>query len=69
MEHGRQSKRVAKRRQGAAEPPVREEVRYIRENTNAVDARRARFMMVAAGLVFIGACVGYVLLAAGEILG
>jgi len=69
MERGRQSKRISQRRQAEAGPPSWQELQYARERVSDEEARRARFMMVVAGLVFLGACVAYGLLAAGEILG
>jgi hypothetical protein len=66
---GRQSRRVAQRRDRQRRSPDPAPVRYANERISEDESRHARMAMMVLGLVFVGTCVTYVVLAAGAILG
>ena len=66
---GRQSRRVAQRRDGQRQSPDPAPIRHANESISEDERRHARLAMMVLGLAFVGTCVTYVVLAAGEILG
>ena len=45
------------------------EAYYAHERIDVAERRRAQLAIIVFGLAFVGICAGYVVLAAGEILG
>ena len=66
---GRQARRVTQRRNGRSESPGPASMQYASESISADERRRAQAAMIVLGLAFVAICVGYVVLAAGDILG
>jgi hypothetical protein len=69
MEHGRQFRRVTVRRNGERQSPGADSLQYERQTASAAERRQARFVMIVFGLTFLAACVTFVVMAAGDILG
>ena len=65
----RQSRRIAQRRNGEMKASGSAATRYATEKFNSDERRSARLAMILLGLTFLGACVAYVVVAAGQIFG
>lgn len=63
------ARRVAQRRSEQLGLQDTQTVSLTREQVSADEQRRARFLVFAFSLVFLGVCVTYVVLAAGDIFG
>jgi hypothetical protein len=68
-ESGRQSRRIAQRRNAETPALESETTRYASENFSADEMRQARLIMIVSGLAFLGGCVAYVVAAGGQIFG
>jgi hypothetical protein len=67
--NGRQSRRVARRRSAERYEDVPPATTEVRGTGSAEQRRQALLAMIALGVTFVGACVAYVVLAAGSLLG
>jgi hypothetical protein len=57
------------RRSGKTESPGSAAPWYTSESFSPDEMHQARLVMILFGLIFLGACVAYVVMAAGQILG
>ena len=66
---GRQSRRIMKQRNAETQSPDSPVTRYVSERSSPGEMHHARLVMILFGLAFLGACVAYVVAAAGQVLG
>lgn len=69
MERGRQFRRVTAGRNDKRQSSGADSLQYERQTVSAAERRQARLVMIVFGLTFLAACVTYVVMAAGDILG